>query len=343
MGRGIYSSLGGAAAPPYTKGPYFVSERFQFLQGVGGAMVDTPGTTYYVDPQGLTGNDTTGDGLSWASAFRTVQKAVDSCGDRLGNTILVGPGKIQENVLVEKTHDAIAIIAVRGPWETQWRGGDGATWGTLHAFTDTNGEASSATGIGLYVGARNVTVSGFCFDGSDGNTVGLVVGDGYGVGGVTQGTSQNSASCRVVNCLFDNDNAGTGLPGLVLKGCSANVIVENNMFRKCDVGVYIASGSGKTNQGPVIRYNVFQWCSTYGVLKANENTDIGVQVLHNDFLDGPSSSMTYAVKFQGTGVHFVADNCFGCANTFSAAATDFQSRNGKPVAGNSVTYIEMEA
>jgi parallel beta-helix repeat protein len=295
-----------------------------------------PGSVWYVNVN-VVGS---GDGKSWATAFKTVQEAVNASGDRTADMILVAPGKIQENVLIEKTHDALYLKAVAGPWETQWRGGDATT---KHTFTDTNGEASSATSIALFVGARNVTVDGFCFDGSDGNTVGLVVGDGYGVGDVTQGTSQNSASCRVINCLFDTDNAGTGLPGLVLKGCSANVIVENNVFRKCDIGIYIASGSGKTNQGPIIRFNHFQWCSTYGVLKANESTDIGVQVIGNTFLDGPSSSMTYAVKFQGTGCHFVGGNLFGCANTFSAAATDFQSGNCKPVAGNSVTYVEMEA
>jgi hypothetical protein len=327
----------GVAAPPFTAGPYTMDQMITFSGGLAGA--NTPGSCFYVDPQGITGNDQN-DGKSWATAFKTVQKAVDTCGDRMGDIIFVGPGKIQENVLIEKTHDSIKLVAIAGPWETQWRGGDATT---KHAFTDTNAEASSAAGIGLFCGARNVLIYGFCFDGSDGDTVGLVIGDGYGVGDVTQGTSQNSASCRVMNCLFDNDNTGTGLPGLVLKGCSANVIVENNLFRKCDIGVYIASGSGKTNQGPIIRFNHFQWCSTYGVLKANESTDIGVQVIGNSFLDGPSSSMTYAVKFQGTGVHLVAGNWFASAQTYSAAATDFQSGNFKPVAGNSVTYVEMEA
>ena len=292
---------------------------------------------FYVDP--TAGNDQS-DGLSWSSPVKSLQVAVDKVVDRLGTLILVGPGKLQENVLLEKNHDAVYIKAVCGPWETQFRGGDATT---KHTFTDTNAEASSSTSLALFVGARNVTIDGFCFDGSDGATIGMVVGDGYGVGNVTQGTSQNSASCRVINCLFDNDNTGTLLPGLVLKGCSANVIVENNMFRKCDVGVYIASGSGKTNQAPTIRNNQFQWCSTYGVLKANESTDVGVQVIGNSFLDGPSSSMTYAVKMQGTGVHLIAGNWFGSAQTFSAASTDFQSGNYKPVAGNSVTYVEMEA
>jgi hypothetical protein len=294
---------------------------------------------FYVDPQ--SGNNQN-DGLSWSSPVKTIQTAVDKVVDRKGTLILVGPGKIQENVLLEKDHDAVYIKAVCGPWETQWRASDGATNGSLHAFTDTNAEAGSALGIGLFVGARNTTIDGFCFDGG-GGYVGVVVGDGYGVGDVTEGTSQNPASSRVINCHFRAGNEGTAIPALVIKGCSDNVIVENCTFKECDYGVYISSGSGRTNQSPIIRNCHFMGCSTYGVYKCNESTDLNVQVVGNTFLDGSGATMTYAVKFQGTGVHLVAGNYFGCTNIYSASATDFQSGNYKPVAGNSVTYVEMEA
>jgi hypothetical protein len=302
----------------------------------GGTVAPAARYTYYVDP--TSGSDANA-GTSWSAAFKTVQKAVDATTDRGGSLILVGPGKIQENVLLEKDHDAVYLKAVFGPWETQWRASDGST---KHAFTDTNAEAGSATGIGLFVGARGCVVDGFCFDGG-GGYVGVVVGDGYGVGDVTEGTSQNPASCKIINCLFRAGNEGTAIPALVLKGCSDNVVVENNFFRECDYGVYIASGSGRTNQTPIIRNNHFIQCSTYGVYHVNESTDTGIQVVDNVFLDGNGNTMTYAVKMQGTGVHLIANNKFGCTNTFSASATDFQSGNSKPVAGNSVTYIEMEA
>jgi hypothetical protein len=278
-----------------------------------------------------------GDGSSWDKACKTIQQAVDLVTDRAGTLILVGPGKYQENVLIEKNHDAIYIKAVCGPWETQLRVSDGTT---KHTFTDTNAEAGSATGIGMFIGARNVTVDGFCFDGG-GGYVGCVVGDGYGVGDVTQGTSQNAASCRIINCLFTAGNEGTAIPALVLKGCSDNVIVENNVFRTCDYGIYISSGSGKTNQAPIIRNNHFIGCSTYGVYKCNENTDLNVQVIGNTFLDGGGATMTFAVKFQGTGQHFMAGNWFGCTNSESLSLTDFASGNFLSVTNKTTnaTYV----
>jgi len=294
---------------------------------------------FYVDP--TSGNDQN-DGLSWDFPLKSIQAAVNKVVDRLGTLILVGPGKIQENVLLEKNHDAVYIKSVAGPWETQWRPSDGLSGpgAAVYAFTDTNTEAGSATGIGLFVGARGCTIDGFCFDGG-GGYVGMVVGDGYGVGDVTQGTSQNAASCRIINCLFNNGNEGTAIPGLVLKGCSSNVIVENNSFEKCDYGVYIASGSGKTNISPIIRNNHFYGCSTYGVYKANENTDINVQVIGNTFLDGSGATMTFAVKLQGTGQHFMAGNRFGCTNSESLSATDFASGNFLSVTGKTTnaTYV----
>jgi len=305
---------------------------------IGGSQipVTSPGTIYYVDP--TNGSDDK-NGLTWDSAKKTIQAAVDLTGDRTGDIIYVAPGKIQENVLIEKDHDSLKLVAIAGPWETQWRASDGTT---KHAFTDTNAEAGSSSGIGLFVGARNVLVDGFCFDGG-GGYVGVVVGDGYGVGDVTEGTSQNPASTRIVNCHFRASNEGTAISGLVLKGCSDNVIVDSCTFRNCDYGVYIASGSGRTNQAPIIKNCHFYGCSTYGVYKANENTDINCQVIGCTFLDGDSNTMTYGVKMQGTGVHFIAGNNFGCTNSWSASATDWQSGNFKPVAGNSVTYCEMEA
>lgn len=294
---------------------------------------------FYVDPtSGSDGND----GLSWDEPLKSIQAAVNKVVDRKGTLILVGPGKIQENVLLEKNHDAVYIKAVCGPWETQWRPSDGLSGpgAAVHAFTDTNAEAGSAAGIGLFIGARNVTVDGFCFDGG-GGYVGVVVGDGYGVGDVTQGTSQNSASCRIINCEFTAENEGTAIPALVLKGCSDNVIIENNEFRTCDYGIYISSGSGKTNQAPMIRGNYFCGCSTYGVYKCNENTDINVQVIGNSFLDGSGGTMTFAVKLQGTGQHFMAGNWFGCTNSESLTTSDFASGNFLSVTGKTTnaTYV----
>jgi hypothetical protein len=288
---------------------------------------------WYVDAA----KSASGNGKTWSKAFATIQEAVDACSDRYGDIVLVGPGKYQENVLINNDKDGITIKAICPGWETQFRASDGATDGSLHAFSDPN-TSITASGIGFTVCARSVTIDGFCMDGG-GGCVGIYVGDGYGVADVGS-TSRNAASARIINNLFRASNEGTNTPGLVLKGCSDNVIVENNVFRECDYGILISPGSGKTNQAPIIRGNHFHGCSTYGVYKYNENTDVGVAVVNNVFHDG-ADTMTYAVVMQGTGVHLIAGNLFGCTNKILCSTTDFTSGNFEGNTGGTAgTFVD---
>jgi hypothetical protein len=287
------------------------------------------GQIFYVDAtSGSDGND----GENPDTAKATIQAAVDICGDGRGDMIIVGPGKYQENVIIED-HDALQLIALFPGWDTRIRPSDGTT---KYAFSNSGGTTITADGIGIIISSRSVTIDGFCLDGG-GGYVGAYVGDGYGVTGAG-GTSYNSASARIRNCLFRAGNEGTNTPGLVLKGCGGNVIVENNVFRTNDFGVLVSPGSGRTCQGPMIKNNIFMDCSTYGVYTDNVNTIVNVLVENNTFLDG-AQTLTYAILTQGTGVHTIANNRFGCTNKISCQATDWTAGNYTANGTGTPTFI----
>lgn len=330
MPTGLRHASGSTASPPYSNGPYRWDQYVAFTGGVTGA--NTPGNVWFVDGEnGSSGND----GKSWDRALDTIQAAVDLSGDGTADVIYCAPHKYQENVIIED-HESLTIIAIVPGWTTRIRASDGATKyaGTTSSYT--------AQGFCFLVLSRNVTISGFCLDGG-GAYAGAYIGDGgaiTAVGGLPASTDNNSANCVITNCLFVGGNLG-----VALHGCSDNCLIEGNVFQEqTGVGVAVLAGSNRTNQRPIIRKNTFfaGASSTYGVDENNSATSIGTVVQENAFVER-TSQWTFAVRFQAAGVHFILGNYFSCDNTYSASATDWQSGNYKNVAGNSVTYVEMEA
>jgi len=294
---------------------------------VRGALIGptTPGTIWYVD----TNVGASGNGKSWDTAFKTIQEAVDASGDGTGDVIFVGPGKYQENVLI-KGHEGLAIIAVVPGWATQLRASDAST---KYSFTPVGGTA--CPGVCFAVCDRSVTISGFCCDGG-GGYAGIYVGDGYRI---SASYDENSAGARIQNCLLRGGNEGTY--GVVLDGCSDNVIIEDCVFaRQANGGIYICPGGSRTVQAPIIRRNEFIACKVYGVYLYDADTTVRVLVRENTFVDFGGSAMTNPVKFQGAGYHACVGNFLACSAGISGSSTDYCSGNFE--AGNTMdspTYV----
>ena len=328
-GPGLRSAVGNPAAPPYGHGPYIWDQQVTFTAGLSGA--NTPGSVWYVDGEtGSSGNN----GKSWTTALDTIQAAVDLAGDGTADVIYVAPHKYQENVIVFDK-EALSIIAIVPGWTTRVRASDGATKyvGTTSGYT--------TQGYCFLLLSRNVTISGFTCDGGGGYG-GVYIGDGGAItatGGLPSETDSNSANCSVRNCHIIG-----GYVGVMLHGASDNCVIENNTMQENVVSVIIAAGSGRTNQRPIIRNNVFMAgsSSTYGIDENNSATNVGTLVEGNQFLDR-NGTFTFGVRMQSAGIMYVNENHFSCTNTYSLPATSWQSGNYKNVAGNSVTYVEMEA
>jgi len=285
------------------------------------------GQKFYVD--GTNGSDTDYDGKSWETPFKTIQKAVDSCGNGRGDMIFVAPmpsAKYTENVLIVD-HQSIKIIAPWGPWTTRMRPSDAAT---KYAITPVGGTATS--GCAFLVMSRDVEICGFGIDGG-GGYCGIYCGDGYRVNSVLY--DENTAGCYFHgNHFVDASNYG-----VILDGCSANVMIENNVFERFVYGgVEIVPGGSRTCQRPIIRGNTFLG-SGYGVHLYNSATTVGVQVIGNTFCDVSASSMTRSCLFQGAGVHFFMGNYDCTANKMLGSTTDFMAGNFEGRAGNGHTYV----
>lgn len=328
----------------------------------------TPGKIFYVDPRGPqygSGRDTN-DGSSWANAFATIQAAVNACTDKRGDIIYVGPAanaknttyfsgtteypdyrKIKENVLITKSNVHIYAVPFMGNWSHQMRPSDGAGQyleanpGTRTKYAINLYSVVVSDTVGFVVNAQCVEIAGFCID-VGGGKCGIYVGDGSGITG-TASESYNSAGTWIHHNYIRGGSEGTTGAGIILQGCGSGVLIEDNVIDQCGgFGVYIGSGSGKTNERPVIRRNVFNDNKGYGIYVYGSATNRGVTIDSNTFLDG-DNTMTAGIKSgsEGSNSHMlICGNKFGCDTPLDLATTDFFSGNFKKTTGTATeTYV----
>ena len=99
-------------------------------------------------------SDDSGDGLSWATAKKTIQAAVDICED--GSTVWVDNGTYSLSSTLDITND-ISVCSISGPDVTILDGNRSVrcvymTAGTLSGVTLINGYVSTIGGGGVYMG-----------------------------------------------------------------------------------------------------------------------------------------------------------------------------------------------
>lgn len=354
----------GVAAPPFTAGPYTWDQRVTFTQGIGAAI--TIGKVFYVDPRGpqygLGSNNN--DGLSWDAPLATIQAAVDKCVDKRGDIIFVGAAanaknttyftgtteypdyrKIKENVLITKSNVHILAVPFMSTWSHQIRASDGAGQyleanpGTRTVYAISLYGAVVSDTVAFVVNAQCVEIAGFCID-AGGGKVGIYVGDGSGITG-TASESYNSAGTWIHDNFIRGGSDGTTGAGIVLQGCSSDVVIENNIIETIGgYGIYIGSGSGKTNERPTIRNNVFNDNKSYGVYIYGSGTNRGITIDGNVFLDG-DNTMTAGICSGAGNLHLlVSNNRFGCSTPLDLTTVDFFSGNFKCTTGTATeTYV----
>ena len=338
---------------------------------VAGATIApvTIGQYFFVDARGHWGvGSDNNDGLSWTTPLATIQAAVNKCVDKRGDVILVGSAsnckgdhyagtsthqwdymKIKENVLITTSNVHIIAVPYGSTWSHQMRVSDGRgdnleTYGTgtrtLHAISLYS--VVSSDSVGFVVNAQCVEIAGFCID-CGGGKVGIYVGDGSGITG-TLDEGYNAAGTWIHDNFIRGGSDGTTGAGIVLQGCASDVVIENNIIEQCGgFGIYIGSGSEKTNERPTIRYNQFNDNKGYGIYIYGSTTNKGILIHGNSFMDG-DNTMTAGIKSGsegGANSHMlISNNTFGCDTPLDLATTDFFSGNFKKTTGTaSETYV----
>ncbi|HPO12439.1 MAG TPA: right-handed parallel beta-helix repeat-containing protein [Candidatus Hydrogenedentes bacterium] len=205
----------------------------------GLTVTDETNTVWYVDHE----NTGTEDGLSWATAFRTIQPAIDAASTAGGGEVWVAEGNYNE----ARTHvdgslemkegvylyGGFVGIAVSGGMETERSQRD---WTTHIATIDGSVARGGAAAYHVVVGADNAILDGFTVTG--GNASGGDTDTGRGGGLYNPGVSPT-----VVNCTFTNNTASYAGGG-VQNGAS-NATITNCMFTN-NTGKY---GGGVENEG----------------------------------------------------------------------------------------------
>lgn len=198
IGDGFRAADGGAAAPPYTKGPYTFSEQITFQNAV---VAGNPGNVWFVDS--TNGSDTTNQGKSWADAFASIATAVDAAGSN-GDTIYVAPGDYVISEAIDITTNNLKII------------------GPNKSCNDYSALVYSSAAIDIFtIDANNVSIVGLGISTVGGN------GNGITIAGTTA-----SYKCYIAHCRFD----GYGKTGTGIKCDSTqdqpDLVVEHCLFRE---------------------------------------------------------------------------------------------------------------
>ena len=174
----------------------------------------------------------------------------------------------------------------------------------------------------------------------------MYIGDGVNVTGAGQtGSGGNSANAWVHDNVFRGGNEGTY--GLVLDGCSANVLIEDNIFEQWDnAGIYITPGGGRTVQRPIIRRNEFlasDGATTYGIDFYAASTTVGTLIRDNTFRDD-ANTFTSAVHIPTgvTGVTSLCGNYFACTTMMDILVTDIHSGNYRGTLNATEIYVDED-
>lgn len=322
MQPGFRSRNGDPAAPPYTNGPYTFSEPIAFAQGVSGT--NTPGAIYYVSRN----VGSTGDGLSWDTAFLTIKEAITqvnadyTAGTAKGQSagrnsyIYVGEGWYSETPSTLTAND-VHIIGVAP-------GSHDAT--VLYGSATAGGFDIGAGGPALQLTCSNVTLANLGFFTHD--VLYAAVQDGGHASDGHLSATANSYNNRLVNCNFIRDVADGEIGGL---DCVSNEgpIVENCTFStSCkDFGVRIRS-NGVTNPVNVGIHNS-RFTGTPIAVDANAGHNAIVKdcVIMDDTTDRPDT-IDLPVDCNGSTNTAV----MGCYSEFSNA--DISDNGSSPLAIN---------
>ncbi len=205
----------------------------------GLTITDETNTIWYVDHE----NTGTEDGLSWATAFKTIQPAIDAASTAGGGEVWVAEGNYNET----RTHvdgslemkegvylyGGFVGIAVSGGMETDRSQRD---WNTHVTTIDGSVARGGAAAYHVVVGANNAILDGFTITGGNASGGDTATGRGGGL-------YNPAVSPTVVNCTFTGNTASHAGGGLQNSGSSA--VVENCTFAN-NTGRF---GGGVENEG----------------------------------------------------------------------------------------------
>ncbi|UCG48183.1 MAG: right-handed parallel beta-helix repeat-containing protein [Phycisphaerales bacterium] len=186
------------------------------------------------------------DGLSWATAFPTIQQGIDTASD--DETVLVGPATYQENI---DFHGKAITVRSTNP----------ADWAVVEATIIDGGGASGSKGVNFANGEPSTAVL-----------------DGLTVTNASYGIYCDSADPNIKHCRIVDPPAGAsyGIRGFASGAIISNCVVQNTYY-----GIWF-SGNSPVQISGVDSHNIYYGL----VIQSSNGSSVSNSVLHNNGIYG---------------------------------------------------------
>lgn len=285
--------------------------------------------TYYVQPNGADSN--TGLGLSNATAWRTVQKALGSTGVMSGDTLYIAPGTYRETVTVNGTYTSnVNIIGDRTASQFS---------GISAGYIRITGLVSDALGISTYLGS-------FVLNGKSYLTFDSIWFEGI-VAFSANTTNVNFIRCQITMAT-NAPNGGTSIQ--IDTTGQLNILID-----KCYIqgGISVTGSGNSTNT----RFNACFWQSANNSSGGIECTNSGIPriTMSNLTVFGASSQQIFRGYSPPSNTLFVynclvvpdyASPTFGCGSAnciVEDANVGYITRGGGVAAGTNSKQLYHRA
>ena len=318
---------------------------------------ETYGTLLWVDSASAAG---TPDGLTTATAYPTIQEAVDkTISGESYRVIRVKKGEYKTGSTLDDNWGAsrvyiryknVLLWSESGPEET-FIVGDAAT-----GAEETYGVGDGAVRCLCFRSQDHMCASGFTL--TEGHTqIGSSGSDMKGQGGAVRGYNSSGSSGywrhQIVDCVISNNVAYRAPAGAYvwMQRClvtgNRDQSHQNAIFREGDVSSCVFRDNIAAGV-PAVGQNVNAWgCTFRGVAERNNIYKIGACLAVNCLFSGGNNpaatgaTVTTAGNFADTdGTQLTEGFVYGAAKVARARANDFHPRVDSPLVGGGTTSVD---
>ena len=308
MDDGFRSAEGNPASPPYSNGPYVMSEHVTFAGGLTGA--NTNGHVWYVDgTNGSAGNNA----KSWSNAMNTIQGAVDLAG--VGDVIYVAPKTISDATGDPTSYAEVVTIGFDTPSLSIIGVSRGRTQGGLPQIKMGSGSTALLT-----IRAAGCLIANMGFNGYGSTGSGILLDDDNST---TTAFGTSIVNCHFKNCVGSAATADKG--GAIVWGAEGNawqVLISGCNFYKNVCDICVLGTSNTVPQDVTIQDCVFSGSAAStdcNIYTGGSGFGGGLTIDNCIFPKTPALGTTdlfTSITCYGTGGTGVISNCvFGEAGT----------------------------